>query len=82
MGEVEAQAAAEVERDRASAGALRDELLSLPADRREQAIQDESRLHSLGLARLLVAEGEEAVPADPPHAEALAQRMFPRTIES
>jgi len=73
IGEVEAQAAAEVERDRAAAGALRDELLSMPIERREQAIQDEPRLHSLELARLLTAEGEEAAAADPPRAEALAQ---------
>jgi len=73
VGEVESRAAAEVERDRAAARALRDELLSLPAERRQQAIQDEPRLHSLGLARLLVAEGEEAAAADPPRAEALAR---------
>ena len=73
VGEVETRAAAEVERDRAEAGALHDELLSLPADRREQAIQDEPRLHSLGLARLLIAQGEETAAADPPRAEALAQ---------
>jgi len=73
MAEVEAQAAAEVERDRAAAGALRDELLSLPVERREEGIQDEPRFHSLGLACLLTAEGEKAAAADPPRAEALAQ---------
>jgi len=73
IGEVETRAAAEVERDRGEAGALHGELMSLPADQREQAIRDEPRLHSLALARRLTAEGEEAAAADPPRAEALAQ---------
>ena len=73
LGEVETRATAEVERDRAGAGALHGELMSLPVDQREQAIQDEPRLHSLGLARLLIAQGEEAAAADPPRAEALAR---------
>jgi len=71
IGRVEARVAAERERDAAEAGALYDELMSRPAGEREQAIEDEPRFQSLGLARRLIAGSEEAA-SDPPGAEALA----------
>jgi len=65
--------ATEGERDAAQADSLYDALISLPPKEREQAVNDELRFHSPGLARLLIAAGDQVRVSELARAATLAE---------